>query len=179
MRVRFKLCGQKLKMLGRVIDIVCPRHDQRIVGDVGLDILYEDGETERRKYRNTILLHGRAALARCLANEVGDDFQFYVNRMIFGNGGTLEGTPKYVNSERNSLFGMNVVSRPVIATVNKTDPNVVTFTAVVAKTDPYVGVMNEMALQMANGDLYSMVTFPDLTKTSLMQLTWSWDISFL
>ena len=54
-----------------------------------------------------------------------------------------------------------------------------TFTAVVAKTDPYVGVMNEMALQMANGDLYSMVTFPDLTKTSLMQLTWSWDISFL
>jgi hypothetical protein len=39
--------------------------------------------------------------------------------------------------------------------------------------------LNEMALQMANGDLYSMVSFPDLTKTSEMSIIWNWTLSFI
>lgn len=76
---------------------------------------------------------------------------------------------------------MKVVSRPVIAAVNQTDPNIVTFTSVIARNDPYVGVINEMALEMANEQLYSMVTFPDLNKTSTpaMQLTWTWTLTFV
>ena len=39
--------------------------------------------------------------------------------------------------------------------------------------------LNEMALQMANGQLYSMTTFPDLNKTEDMQITFNWRLNFI
>ncbi len=153
---------------------------QQVIGEVDLLIEYDDGRTERQHFKNTVLLDGRAALAACLANEIGDSFQFYISQMIFGNGGTQEGTPLYVQAERTGLFGITVVSRPVISAVNNAMPNVVTFTCVILKNDPYVGVINEMALQMAYQEtLYSMTTFPDLTKTNNMQLTLVWSLTFV
>ena len=153
---------------------------QQVIGEVDLLIEHDDGRIERRHFRNTVLLDGRAALAACLANEIGDTFGFYINQMVFGNGGTQDGSPKYVQAERTGLFGMTVVSRPVISAVSQTDPNMVTFTCVVSKNDPYTGVLNEMALQMAHQEmLYSMTTFPDLNKTNKMQLTWTWTLTFV
>ena len=39
--------------------------------------------------------------------------------------------------------------------------------------------LSEMALVMASGDLYSMVTFQDLTKTSAMQITYNWRLQYV
>jgi hypothetical protein len=99
--------------------------------------------------------------------------------MLFGDGGATNGATKYVSSDRNGLFGITRASRPVIATVDPNIPSQVIFTSVLTFNDANGYVLNEMALQMATGDLYSMVTFPDLTKTSQMQITWSWRLSFV
>jgi hypothetical protein len=77
------------------------------------------------------------------------------------------------------LFGVTRVSKPVISTI---DPNIssqVIFTSVITKEEGNGYPLNEMALKMANDDLYSMVTFPDLNKTNSMQIVFNWRISFV
>jgi hypothetical protein len=99
--------------------------------------------------------------------------------MIFGDGGTAGGTLKVVDSARTALFGVTRASKPVISSV---DPNIlsqVVFTSVLSFDDANGYAINEMALQMSNGDLYSMVAFADLNKTSSMQITFNWRLSFI
>lgn len=142
-------------------------------------IEYDCGKKETIEFHNTVLTYGRIALAKCLTYEIGDTFNFYINRMLFGDGGTVGGTTKVVSSDRNGLFGVTQASKPVIA---NTDPNIPTqaiFTSVITNAEANGAVLNEMALQMATGDFYSMATFPDLTKTSQMQITFSWRLSFV
>lgn len=151
----------------------------KTLGHVQAVIEYKSGEIETLEFPNTVLTAGRQALAAGLAHEIGDQFNFYVTRMLFGSDGTAGGVTKYVNASRDGLFGATVASKPVIATV---DPNITTqviFTSVLAYDDAVDTVLNEMALYMANTKLYSMVTFPDLTKTSQMQITWNWRLSFV
>jgi hypothetical protein len=150
-----------------------------VKGYVTVNIEYNDGRKEKIEFKNTILRKGREALAKSLANDLGDTYQFYVNRMLFGDGGTLNNAPKHVDTNRNGLFGITRASKSVIAQV---DPNIssqVIFTAVLNNTDANGYALNEMALQMSNGDLYSMATFLDLNKTDQMQITWNWRISFV
>jgi hypothetical protein len=152
----------------------------RVVGTVDAVIEYADGRpTETVHFGNALLRRGREALAKTIANEFTGDFEFYVNRMLFGDGGTTAGVPKYVNIERNGLFGTTRAAKPVIATVDPNNPNQVTFTSVVTYTEANGFTLNEMALQMANGDLYSMATFPGIGKTSIMQVTWLWRVAFV
>ena len=66
----------------------------------------------------------------------------------------------------------------VISTIDPNTSSQVTFTSVIAFGDIVGVVINEMALQMSNGDLYSMTTSPDLNKTAEMQITFNWVISF-
>ncbi|MEI8270235.1 MAG: hypothetical protein WCG45_02605 [bacterium] len=151
----------------------------KIKGDVQAIIEYDSGEIEIIEFPNTILATGKNAVASCLANEIGDSFNFYISRMIFGDGGTSGGSTKFVNANRNGLFGVTRASKPVIATI---DPNIssqVIFTSVISKEEANGYPLNEMALKMANDDLYSMVTFPDLNKTNSMQITWNWRISMV
>ena len=136
-------------------------------------------EKKKREFKNTILRKGREALAKSLANELGDTYQFYVNRMLFGDGGTSGGSVKYVDTVRNGLFGITRASKSVIAQVDPNIPSQVVFTAVLGFSDANGYAINEMALQMSNGDLYSMATFLDLNKTDQMQITWNWRISYV
>lgn len=148
-------------------------------GHVQAIIDYASGEQKIIEFPNTVLTKGREALAAALANDIGDGFNLYINRMLFGDGGTAAGSTKFVATSRNGLFGITQASKPVIASV---DPNIrsqVIFTSVIAFSEANGAVLNEMALQMATGDLYSMVTFPDLTKTIQMQITWNWRLSFV
>ncbi len=148
-------------------------------GDVEIVLEWNDGRREILDVRNTILLSGRRALAKCLANIIGDQFQFNITRMIFGDGGTVGGVKKFVNAGREGLFGTTRLSKPALANLDTSVPAQVIFTSVI-KFDDAVGVtLNEMALQMANGDLYSMVTFPDLNKTEDMQITFNWRLQFI
>ena len=155
------------------------REEVKSIGFVEVTINYKSGEKRFLQFPNAVLTTGRAALAASLANSTQNGFNFYVNRMLFGDGGTVDGTTKYVSADRNGLFGITQASKPVIAAV---DPNIssqVVFTSVLSFEDANGAVLSEMALQMANGNLYSMATFPNLTKTSQMQIIFNWRISYV
>lgn len=148
-------------------------------GDVEIVTEWRDGKKEVKDVRNTILLTGRRALCNSLANQIGSSYQFYITRMLFGDGGTQDGVKKYVNAGRNGLFGVTRLSKPVIAGIDGSIPTQVILTTVIT-FDEIIGVtLNEMALQMATGDLYSMTTFADLNKTEDMQITFNWRLSFI
>lgn len=150
----------------------------RAFGDV--DIWVDEGVGVRRlAYANTILKTGRVALAKLISRSFKDVPNFYVNRMIFGDNGTAGGVPKFVNEDRQGLFGLTVVSKPVVASIDPAVPTQAVFTSVVAFGEANSVALNEMALQMANGDLYSMLTFPDLNKTSGMEVVVNWRISYV
>ena len=152
----------------------------RVRGDVQMIIEEACGARRVIEFPNTVLNKGREAIAASLANNFGGTYEYYVNRMIFGNAGTASGDLKYVDAGRNGLFcGTPVASKPVISSV---DPNIqsqVVFTSILSSGDAVGATLNEMALQMSTGDLYSMVTFPDLTKTGSMTITWNWRLSFI
>jgi hypothetical protein len=148
------------------------------VGNIELIIDYTDGTKEVLEYTNTILKTGRNALAQTLAKTAGSS-NFYINRMIFGENGTNGGVPKFVQDSRNGLFGAAVLSKNVIASVDDSSPTTAIFTSVIGFSEANSIAINEMALQMASGDLYSMRTFPDLNKTSSMQITFNWKLSFV
>lgn len=153
--------------------------DLKTKGDVDIIIDHKSKKQVLKYYPNTILKGGRKVLALTLANKIGSEFSFYVTRMLFGDGGTSEGVKRYVNADRNGLFGVTRLSKPVMATIDTTIPTQVTFTSVIT-FDEAIGVtLNEMALQMSNGDLYSMTTFPDLTKTEDIQITFNWHLNFI
>ena len=150
------------------------KEDLKIKGVVDYSIEWKDGRKEDFTVNNTILRKGRQALAKVLAGDIGDEFNFYITRMLFGDGGTLGGVKKYIDASRNGLFGTTRLSKPVISNIDNSVPEQVNVTTVI-RFDELVGVtINEMATQMANGELYSMVTFPDLSKTEEMQITFNW-----
>lgn len=152
----------------------------KIKGDVLRTIEYKNGTKEAVWFHNTVLNRGRMAITASLSNQFGDSYQYFIQKMIFGDGGTDSGTERFVTANRESLFGVIRSSKPVIARIDNTTPSQLILTAVLPFDDDSNGyALNEMALQMANSQLYSMVTFPDLNKTSAMQITWSWRLSFL
>lgn len=148
-------------------------------GDVEMILESKDGSVQVVEFRNAILKTGREALALSLANRVGDDFDFFINRMLFGDGGTTGGTPKTVPADRNGLFGSTRVSKPVIANIDPNNSTQVIFTSVLSYDEGNNFTLNEMALQLHTGDLYSMATFPGITKTPQIQVTFNWRLSFI
>lgn len=154
---------------------------QKCLGTIERIVEYRDGRVETLVFNNTVLKNGKAALAKCLANQVGDQFEFSINRMLFGNGGTVaSGEPKAVQSERLGLYGSTVANKPVIASIDaETSPTQVVFTSVLTFDDAAGDKLSEVAIQMYNKEIYSMATFADLSKTSQMQITWNWRLTFV
>lgn len=151
----------------------------KVTGDVEIILDWLDGRKQVLDYKNTVLYSGRRALAKSLGNMFGGSYQYNITRMVFGDGGTQEGVKKYVNAGRDGLFGVTRLSKPALANLDPTVPAQIIFTSVVKFEDAVGVTLNEMALQMANGDLYSMVTFPDLNKTEDMQITFNWRLNFI
>jgi len=148
-------------------------------GDVEIILDFKNKKSKIINFPNTVLLTGRRALAKSLANQIGEKYQFNITRMVFGDGGTNNGVKKFVNAGREGLFGVTRLSKPALANLDTSVPAQAIFTSVI-KFDEAVGVtLNEMALQMADGGLYSMVTFPDLNKTEDMQITFNWRLNFV
>ena len=148
-------------------------------GDVEIIKEWKSGKKESVDIRNTILINGRRALALGLANAIGDGFNFYITRMLFGDGGTTSGEKKFVNANRDGLFGVVQISKPVLANIDNSIPTQVILTSVLSYDEAIGVTLNEMALQMANSELYSMTTFPDLNKTEDMQITFNWRLNFV
>jgi hypothetical protein len=151
----------------------------RLKGDVEGIVEWDDGRIKRLAFPNTVLTLGKMALANSLANVVDDTYDFYISSMIFGDSGVSGGVEKFVNAARTGLFGVTRVRKPVISSIDADNQTQVIFTSVLTREDGNGYGLNEMALEMANGQLYSMVTFPDLNKTNQMQITWNWRLSFV
>ncbi len=150
-----------------------------VKGDVEVLIEWENGRTDGFCVANTILKKGRQALAKVLAGDIGNEFAFHITKMLFGENGTQGGVKKHVNAGRNGLFGVIRLEKPVISHIDNSVPEQVIITSIVRFNELNNITLNEMATQMANGDLYSMTTFPDLNKTIEMQLTFNWRILFI
>lgn len=153
--------------------------DIKTLGYVYGIIEYFDGNKVSFEFKNTVLNKGREALAASLANNFTGEYNFYISRMVFGDGGTSGGSKKYVNTNRNGLFGTTRASKPVISSIDSNMPYQAIFTSVLRFDEANGYALNEMALQMGNDDFYSMVTFPDLNKTSDMQIAFNWRLSFV
>lgn len=153
--------------------------DIHSIGKVFLTINNEDGSSANIAVNNKVLLTGQNALAKMLANDYDGTFSFYIARVLFGNSGTVGGAPLLVDGSRTALFGAVTLAKPVIASIDPNYQNQVTFTTTVAFSELIGQVINEMALEMANGDLFSLVTFGDITKSSSMELIFNWKISFV
>lgn len=152
----------------------------QVRGDVEIVVEWLSGEKRVLERRNTILTKGREALAKAISNSFTGTYDLYVNRMNFGDAGTADGGTKTVGADRNGLFcGTPVVSKPVIAQVDQNIQTQVVFTSILTTSEANGVALSEVGLQMSNGDYYSMMTFPDLNKTSDMQITWNWRISFI
>lgn len=167
----------------------------KLNGHVSCLIEYKNGKKINWEFPNTIVRSGREALVGMLTNTLsvcppasGSYFNnygsTYINRMVFGDGGVDGGVPKIVSQDRNALFcGTPIVSKNVNGIV---DPGLSTqaiFTSVLLYDDPVATsgtmLLNEMGLLMNNDNYYSLVTFPDLNKTSSMQITFVWRINML
>ncbi len=146
-----------------------------------VDITIEDkaGNKERRHVKNAVLRTGRMALVKTITNETGDYPTYYVLRMIFGVNGTDGGQVKIVNPTRTALFGPEVADRPVVSSIDSTNPTQAIFTTVLRYEDANGYSLNEMALVLNSGDLYSMATFADLNKTDQIQITFNWRINYI
>jgi hypothetical protein len=154
---------------------------QQAIGAIEMIIDWDDPIKPREYvyFKNTVLTLGRVAMASSLANEIGLQFNFFITRMLFGDGGTVGGVPQFVDAGRNGLFGTTRANLPVIAQVDPLQPTQALFTSVIGFDQANGFVLNEMALQLNTGDFFSMATFPDLSKTPQMQITWNWRLSFV
>ena len=148
-------------------------------GNVTAVIEDRDGGLCRVEFRNAVLNTGKNALALSLANRLGSDFEFFISRMLFGDGGAVNNVPKSVHADRNGLFGTTRVNKPVVANIDPNNPSQLILTSVVSFDEGNGFSLNEMALQLHSGDLYSMATFPGISKTPQMQITWNWRLSFV
>lgn len=135
-------------------------------------------EVTERHHQNTVLLSGKSLMARSLAGEVNDPFDFYIYSMEFGVGGLDGSTPKTVNAGLTSLHLGSGVEVLVGRAYSNSSPTQATFTGTL-NTETGNGLnINEAALKTANGTLFSMITFPNLSKTSSQQITLNWTIVF-
>ena len=117
-------------------------------------------------------------LAASMANSYGDNYDYFISRMVFGEGGKSGGVPKYVNEERTALF-TSLIEKGIIANIDPNDLSQVVFTSVLSRDDANGYDIDEMGLKMNTGYLYSMSTFGGFSKTSQMQVTFTYRLSFL
>lgn len=149
----------------------------KIRGDLQILIDQPDKPRDIIEVPNTILIGGKSAVAKSLGYDIGGSFQFYVDRMLFGDGGEESGVPRDVSASRTSLFGETRANISVVASSSPDFENQVIFTAVLTTSHANGYDLNEAALQMANGSLFSLVTFGGISKTSLMTLTFNWTLT--
>jgi len=148
-------------------------------GFVDVTIQYDDGTTEVSNFTNAVMVNGKLAISKILLNQIGDVNSFFINRMLFGDGGRNGGVPRIINSTNNNLYGTVRVVKPVSSSVNPNDATEIRFSSTLGKEDGNGIHIDELALQMENGDLFSMTTWSGFTKTNNMQITFGWKIVLL
>src|SRR5688572_3687245 len=148
------------------------------LGGIIAIIEYKNKPTEILRFPNTVVDKGREALARFLATQ--DTKPVFIQSMLFGDGGMdQQEKKKTVTPDRNSLFGVTRLKKPVVAQIDPVVKSQAILTSVITFEEGNGYYLSEMALQLNNEDLFSMATFPSLGKTDQMQITWTWRLSFV
>ena len=148
-------------------------------GHVTAQIIDKEGNNKIIEFKNAVLVGGRSELGKILPNKIGNTYEQFVSRMIFGDGGTDGTTVRYVDADRTGLFGLTRASKPVVANIDETNTTQVIFTSVLGFNDANGYSLSEMALVLNNDILYSMATFSPLSKTSDIQIVWNWRVNLL
>jgi hypothetical protein len=158
-------------------------HSIKTVGDVTCNIKYKNGKKITWSFPNTVVFTGRQGLAQALTNTLGGSGtnQIYIQHMTFGtNGVDSGGTPKIVAPDQNSLFGVApVATKPVNSSTDGSLPTQAIFGSTLLYGDAVGSALSCMGLMMANGNYYSIVSFPVLTKTSSMEVNFVWRVNFI
>lgn len=149
----------------------------KILGNINLEIEYSDGKKENLKFKNSPLRQGKSALAQFVCSK--DSERIWITDMIFGDGGVEKNDKKTVNPNRNTLFGVARVVKPVVCQLDPEDPTKVIVSTILEKDEGNDYVINEMALKLNTGDLFSMATFYNLNKNEQMKLKWTWELLFI
>src|SRR5581483_11974564 len=74
-------------------------------GKISFTVKNKDGTEATSIIRNKVVLTGRNAFAASLANQFNGEFPFYVTQILFGNNGTVGGSPRLVPDSQDALFG--------------------------------------------------------------------------
>jgi hypothetical protein len=151
-------------------------------GHVTCNIKYKNGKTCTWEFPNTVVVTGRQALANALTNNLGNGTtNIYIRYMTFGtNGVDTGGVPKVVVPDQNSLFSASpVVTKTINSAVDSGLPTQAIFSSTLLYDDAVGSALSCMGLMMANGNYYSIVSFPVLTKTSAMEVNFVWRINFI
>jgi hypothetical protein len=148
-------------------------------GFIDIKIENRDGVLKEYTVKNTVLRTGRYALAKTITNNLPDNKNIYVIRMLFGSSGTSGGQPKIVNTNRTSLFGPVISEKSVLAGIDTNNPTQAIFTSILGYNDANGFALSEMALVLNDDSFYSMATFGDLNKTNQVQITFNWRINYI
>jgi Phage tail-collar fibre protein len=125
---------------------------------------------------NTVLNSGRKFLANCLLEYPSKP---YIANMLFGDGGTVNGEPKEVLPTQDKLNGVVRIRKPVVAQLDPDVPNQAIFSVMLGYDEGNDLVINEMALELSDENLFSLSTFSDLNKTDQMEITYGWFVQFI
>ena len=157
------------------------KNDSQIECEGFYEIIIEtiDGDKTEIHRKNTVLKTGRIALVKVITAETGTYTSLYISRIIFGTNGTSGGQPKFIDVNRTGLFGPTVLDKTVFASIDSLNLTQAIFSTIVTYTDANGSTLNEMALVMNDGSLYSMATFGDIVKTNTMQITFNWRINYI
>lgn len=157
------------------------RDQNKIIGEIDMIRSRRGrGIVEVVSFHNAVLVAGKVATAKSLAGDIGSSYDFYICKMLFGtNGVDGGGIPKSVDPSRTALFGPVAVTKNAMAIVDESVPGRAIFTSTLLYSDGNGMALNEFALQMYNGDLYSMATRESTYKDSDEQLTFIWKLTML
>lgn len=148
----------------------------KAIGPIHL-IIEEDGKNKKELFfTNRVLRSGHTTLCKYLINEQED--KPYISEIIFGDGGAEGRTPKKIHPDRKTLFGITKLNKEIVAQIDPEDLSTLVIAVVVEKNEANDCMINEIALKMSNGDLFSMATFSGFEKTEKMRLTWIWRVLF-
>src|SRR5581483_4525077 len=144
-------------------------------GLIKAKVRYKNGEYKVLQFPNHVLNGGKEFLAKCLLE---GSPKLNIAFMLFGDGGTTNGNPKDVLLTQDKLNGVVRVKKPVVAQIDPESPTQVIFSTVVKEDEGNGFALNEMGLELSDGTLYSLSTFPDFNKTDQMEVDWSWVVYY-
>ena len=111
-----------------------------------------------------------------MANQFAS-YNFYISKMVFGTGGEDGTIPKTIDINREDIYN-SVLEVPVSPEWNIGYKTRFKCTGVISTTDCNSMRINEAGLKTEEGELFSMVTFSGLTKSSELKFTLNWTIVF-